>query len=122
VRTADIVPTLLDYLGFEPAEVCDGTTLRGLVEGGAEEPRSAYADQINDYDMNAAMKEQRPDAKFLSPAVGATAVRARRRGVRGHPRDARIAALHGQRTGRQRPGVDVPAPSGRSAPRTARRG
>ncbi|MDA1266174.1 MAG: sulfatase, partial [Planctomycetota bacterium] len=66
VRTADIVPTLLDLAGH--ADVFDwgsGRSLRPLLEGASMEPALAYADQVNGYDANASMVRIRPDAAFL---------------------------------------------------------
>ena len=66
VRTADIVPTLLDLAGFP--EVFDwgaGRSLRPLLEGGSLPTAIAYADQVNGYDANASMVSNRPDAAFL---------------------------------------------------------
>lgn len=70
VRTADIAPTILDYLGLDdldPAarETFDGVSLRPLIENAPDAPRSAYAEQLNGYDKNAHMLEKRPDAAFL---------------------------------------------------------
>jgi arylsulfatase A-like enzyme len=65
VRTADIVPTLLDYLDLPASGSFDGRSLRALIEGTPDEPRVAYADQINGYDRNAHMLSKRPDAAFL---------------------------------------------------------
>jgi arylsulfatase A-like enzyme len=65
VRTVDIVPTLLDYAGLSPMGDLDGRSLRDLIEGSPESSRSAYADQINGYDLNATMIKDHPDAAFL---------------------------------------------------------
>jgi arylsulfatase A-like enzyme len=65
VRTADIVPTLLDYADVAAGASFDGKSLRPLLEGTETEPRIAYADQINGYDRNAHMVESRPEAAFL---------------------------------------------------------
>ncbi|MFT5286293.1 MAG: arylsulfatase A-like enzyme [Planctomycetota bacterium] len=65
VRTADIVPTLLDYLQLPAPVVLDGGSLRGLIEGKEEEPRIAFSDQINGYDRNAHMVGKRPQSAFL---------------------------------------------------------
>lgn len=81
VRTVDIVPTLLDYVGLLGTGMVmagmDGTgpvgalesragrSLRPLIEGGSLPVAVAYADQINGYDANASMVGARPDAAFL---------------------------------------------------------
>jgi len=65
VRTADITPTIYDYLGIAPEPDWDGRSLRPLIDGEPDEPRIAYADQINGYDLNAKMTDGRPDAMFL---------------------------------------------------------
>lgn len=65
VRTIDVAPTILAALGLALPGM-DGLSLLGLARGEREEePRVAYADQINGYDKNAAMVEKRPDADFL---------------------------------------------------------
>ncbi len=65
VRTTDLFPTLLDYLGLPlPAEI-DGRSLRALIEGRDDEPRLAYADQINAFDKNAMMIWKRPKDALL---------------------------------------------------------
>ena len=67
VGLVDIAPTLLDYAGIEPEKGrnFDGISLRPLIEGRDQAPRSFYADQINGYDMNAKMVQMRPQADFL---------------------------------------------------------
>lgn len=60
VRSIDIFPTLLDYLGLAAPRPVDGLSLRALIEGRPDAPRSAYCDQINGYDTNAAMLRHRP--------------------------------------------------------------
>jgi arylsulfatase A-like enzyme len=69
VRTADIYPTVLDYLGIAAPRPVNGTSLRALIEGRDDPPRMAYADQINGYDLNAAMLEKRPLDDFLYCAM-----------------------------------------------------
>ena len=64
VRSIDIAPTLLDYVGLPHAGYA-GRSLRPLMEGRSLAPVIAYADQINGYDHNASMVAQRPDAAFL---------------------------------------------------------
>lgn len=65
VRTTDIAPTVLDYLGLDPLERSSGRSLRGLMEGRADEGRVAFADQINLFDLNAFLLDQRPDDDLL---------------------------------------------------------
>lgn len=71
VRTIDILPTVLDYLGLEAPRPVSGESLRALMDGGPDEKRKAYADQINGYDMNAAMVKNRPLDDFLYCAMDA---------------------------------------------------
>ncbi|HED67133.1 MAG TPA: DUF229 domain-containing protein [Planctomycetes bacterium] len=72
VRSIDILPTILDYLGMEVPEGTDGRSLRPLMEGREDEPRVAFADQINRFDRNAKMMEQKPLDDFLYCAMDAT--------------------------------------------------
>lgn len=65
VRTVDIAPTLMDYGGLPADDTLDGRTLRPLIEGEGDEPRVAYADQINGYDFNASGVRRRPGADFM---------------------------------------------------------
>lgn len=78
VRTVDLAPTLLDYLGVAKRDLelgangkpgvldaMDGRSLRELIEGHSTSKRVAYADQINGYDRNASMVAKRPKAAFL---------------------------------------------------------
>jgi arylsulfatase A-like enzyme len=65
VRTADIPATFYDYLNVPPPGSMSGSSLRALIDGGEDEARTAYADQINGFDYNARMVENRPQAKFL---------------------------------------------------------
>jgi arylsulfatase A-like enzyme len=69
VRTTDIFPTVLDYLGISSPKPVSGASLRGLVEGRAEPARVAFADQINGYDLNAAMVDTHPQFDFLYCAM-----------------------------------------------------
>ena len=64
-RTIDVFPTLLEYLDIGAPGPVEGTSLLPLIEGRPDEPRIAYADQINGYDTNAQMIEKRPKADFL---------------------------------------------------------
>lgn len=72
VRSIDVFPTILDYLDIAPLEAVEGRSLRALMEGRADEPRIAYADQINGWDANAAMVAKRPKADFLHMAMDGT--------------------------------------------------
>lgn len=69
VRTIDIYPTVLDYLELEAPREVEGRTLRPLVEGRADEPRIAYADQINLFDLNASMVQRMPESDLLFCAM-----------------------------------------------------
>jgi len=69
VRTADIFPTLLELCDLPVPGAYDGVSLNGLMQGVAEPPRFAYADQINGYDFNAKMLARRPQADFLYCAM-----------------------------------------------------
>ncbi len=73
VRTIDIVPTLLERLDIEPEGELAGRSLRPLwEEGGEDEPRMAYADQINLFDSNAAMVKKRPNDDLVYSASDGT--------------------------------------------------
>lgn len=65
VRTVDIVPTILELAKVKTGANFDGRSLVGLWNGEEEEPRYAYADQLNLLDANAKMVENRPKDKFL---------------------------------------------------------
>ena len=69
VRTVDLAPTVLDYVGLATPPDLDGRSLRASIEGTDTEPRVAYADQINAYDHNAGMVKRRPDAAFLFSVI-----------------------------------------------------
>jgi arylsulfatase A-like enzyme len=69
VRTIDVFPTVLDYLGIEPPKAVTGRSLRPLIEGKRDEKRIAFGDQINGYDTNAGMTDKRPLDHFLYMAV-----------------------------------------------------
>jgi arylsulfatase A-like enzyme len=71
VSTIDIFPTVLDYLGVRAPKPVTGKSLRGLIEGRAEPPRVAFADQINGYDWNARMVDDHPLFDFLYCAMDA---------------------------------------------------
>ncbi|MCP4590439.1 MAG: sulfatase-like hydrolase/transferase [bacterium] len=66
VRTIDILPTILEALEVNPPERSDGRSLRGLVEGRTEPSRTAYAEALVLYDLNARdLLQQRPDDELL---------------------------------------------------------
>lgn len=69
VRNTDVCPTVLDYLGLESPRRGRGRTLRPLLEGRADAPRTAYFDQINGYDSNAGLVRNRPKDAFLYGAM-----------------------------------------------------
>ena len=73
VRSIDVMPTILDYLGMEPPAGISGRSLRGLMEGDSEEKRIAIADQVNGYDLAASMLSSRPLDDFLYVAMDADA-------------------------------------------------
>ena len=65
VGTVDILPTVCDLLDLPLARPVNGKSLRSSLEGGELEPRRLYADQINGFDLNAAMTDRRPQARFI---------------------------------------------------------
>lgn len=60
VRTIDIFPTVLDSLGVAPPGRMREHSLRRLIAGEAEPPRIAYAEQLNEFDLNADVLRGRP--------------------------------------------------------------
>lgn len=71
VRTIDVFPTVLDYLGVKGPGHISGESLRNLMEGRADRERSAYADQLNALDLNANMVKKRPLDDYLYCAMDA---------------------------------------------------
>lgn len=69
VRSIDIFPTVLDYLGIDGHGDVTGRSLRGLMEGRDEPGRLALADQINGFDLNADLVAARPLDDFLYAAM-----------------------------------------------------
>lgn len=69
VRTTDIYPTVLELLGVRSPRPVSGRSLVPLLEGRADAPRSALADQINGYDRNASLVLERPLDDFLYALV-----------------------------------------------------
>ena len=59
VRSIDIFPTILEAVEVTPQHRVEGRSLRGLMENQPEPPRLAYADQINEFDLNATMATAR---------------------------------------------------------------
>jgi arylsulfatase A-like enzyme len=70
VRTVDIAPTVYDYAGVEPPADMSGRSLRALIERTSDEPRLAFAEQINGYDHSAKMPK-RPQDDFAYCALDA---------------------------------------------------
>jgi arylsulfatase A-like enzyme len=52
VRSIDIMPTVLDFLGVEVPETVAGRSLCGLMRGQSEESRVAYAEALNTLDLH----------------------------------------------------------------------
>jgi len=69
VTTTDIVPTVLELLGVTAPPGLDGRALTPLVRGEDAPPRTAYADAINLYDLNAKLLDERPDDGLLYCAM-----------------------------------------------------
>jgi arylsulfatase A-like enzyme len=69
VRTTDILPTVLDFLGLTPPQPVDGRSLRDLMAGRDDAPRVAYADQLNGYDLNSSIAVHRPYDEFVYAVV-----------------------------------------------------
>lgn len=69
VRTTDIAPTVLDYLALDPPHPVSGRSLRKLVEGQADDPRVAFADAQNGYDLNVKSLAARPYEDFVYTAI-----------------------------------------------------
>lgn len=69
VRSKDIFPTMLDYLGIDAPRPVSGRTLRPLIEGREDSPRIAFASQINGFDLDARMIRRRPNDDFVYVAM-----------------------------------------------------
>jgi len=65
VRSADTMPTLLAAAGVDIPPGLDGQDLTPVVLGEEQEPRTAYADALNLYDLNTALAKNRPDDSLL---------------------------------------------------------
>ena len=72
VRTVDIYPTILEALGLQPRPGIAGVTLRGLMEGKQEQPRMAYTEVLNEYDLNSSVTRKRPKDNLLYGAMDRT--------------------------------------------------
>ena len=72
VRTIDIFPTVLDQLGVELPGRMKEHSLRRLIAGETEPPRIAYAEQLNEFDLNADVLRGRPlDGRLYCVTDGA---------------------------------------------------
>ena len=60
VRTIDIFPTVLEGLGIDRPGRSSARSLRRLIRGEPDEPRIAYAEQLNEFDLNADVLRARP--------------------------------------------------------------
>lgn len=61
VRTIDVVPTIMEALGLPMRNPVEGESLVPLMNGEVEdEPRVAYADALNDYDVHAPPEQALP--------------------------------------------------------------
>ncbi|MEM7515808.1 MAG: sulfatase-like hydrolase/transferase, partial [Planctomycetota bacterium] len=69
VGCVDIAPTLFELCDVAPPADLEGQSLVSAARGGPLEPRAIYADQINGYDLNAKMLQNRPKADFLYTLV-----------------------------------------------------
>ncbi|MCG3126625.1 MAG: Arylsulfatase [Phycisphaerae bacterium] len=69
VRCIDLYPTVLDLLGLAWPEPIQGVSLRPLWERKPDGPRTAYADQLNAFDMNSNVTEQRPQDGLIYALV-----------------------------------------------------
>ncbi len=68
-RMVDVAPTLLDYAGIEEPVGIAGRSLRKLIEGSTDTPRIHFAEQINGYDLNAKMVQNREQDDFTYCAM-----------------------------------------------------
>jgi arylsulfatase A-like enzyme len=69
VRIIDIYPTVLDLLSVPPPQPVQGRSMMPLVRGEPDEPRIAYADQLNKWDQNARMIDKRPYDELIYCAM-----------------------------------------------------
>ncbi len=69
VRGVDLHPTVLDLAGLEVPAGLDGLSLRGLMAGRTEPPRTAYAELLAAFDANGAFYRLRPRDAVLHALV-----------------------------------------------------
>ncbi|MFH1279747.1 MAG: sulfatase [Candidatus Eisenbacteria bacterium] len=69
VRTIDLYPTLLEMLGVDPPEAVDGRSLLPILRGRSDPPRTAYAEALNQFDLNAAVRINRPEFGLLYSTI-----------------------------------------------------
>ena len=69
VRGVDLHPTVLDLAGLEVPAGLDGRSLRGLMAGEAEPPRTAYAELLAAFDANSAFHRLRPKDALIHAFV-----------------------------------------------------
>ncbi len=71
VRTIDVFPTVLDWLGIALPARMKEHSLRRLIQGEPDPPRIAYAEQLNEFDLNADVLRGRPlDGQLYSVTDG----------------------------------------------------
>ncbi len=72
VRTIDIFPTVVDYAGLTSPGRMMEHSLRRAILGQPEPPRIAYAEQLNEFDLNADVLRGRPlDGQLYAVTDGA---------------------------------------------------
>ncbi len=69
VRGVDLHPTVLDLAGLEVPAGLDGRSLRGLMEGDSEPPRSAYSELLAAFDASSGFHKLRPQDGVLHALV-----------------------------------------------------
>jgi arylsulfatase A-like enzyme len=70
VSSVDLLPTLVDLLDLNvDMASLDGSSMRGLMHGQPEAPRKAYAEQLNEWDHNSFVAQQRPQDRLLYSVV-----------------------------------------------------
>ena len=69
VRNIDIYPTILELAKISPPQPVQGRSMVGLMNGQPDEPRMAYADQLNRWDRNARMTKRRPYDELIYCAM-----------------------------------------------------
>jgi len=68
VRSIDVLPTILEAAGLAAPQGVEGRSLTEVLRADAA-PRTAYADQLNLFDLNAAMLKRRPLDDLLHVAM-----------------------------------------------------